>query len=99
MLATRPKSGLQNKHVESLKGDPRISTYAAVATEYGLPIWSMFIPETTRDMFADLTKMQRLVRLMRDYLACSDAQRSHIEAMAVGLAEINRGRVQGLPAA
>jgi DNA-binding XRE family transcriptional regulator len=87
------KEGVSQKtisNIENLEGDPLISTYAAAAAYWGLPVWSMMVPGTTRDMFEDLTKMMRLVRLMRDYLDCSDTQRSNIEGMAAGLAELNR---------
>jgi hypothetical protein len=77
-------------NVENLEGDALISTYAAAAAYWGLPVWAMMIPGTTRDMFEDLTKMTRLVRLMRDYLDSSDTQRSSIETVAAGLAELNR---------
>jgi hypothetical protein len=79
-------------NVENLEGDPPLSTYAAAAAEWGLPVWAMMIPETTKDMFTDIAKIKRLVKLMRDYLDCSDSQRSNIEAMAAGLAELNRKR-------
>jgi hypothetical protein len=79
-------------NVENVEEDLPISAYAAAAAHWGLPMWAMVIPGTTRDMFEDLTKMMRVVRLMRDYLDCSDAQRSNIEGMAAGLAEINRKR-------
>jgi hypothetical protein len=76
--------------VENLEGDPPISTYAAAAAHWGLPMWAMVIPGTTRDMFEDLTKMKRVVQLMQDYLDCSDAQRGNIEGMSAGLAKLNR---------
>jgi hypothetical protein len=72
--------------------DKAISTYATAAAEYGLPMWAMVIPGTTRDMFEDLSKMKRLVRLMSDYLACSDTQRGDIETIADDIAELNRQR-------
>jgi hypothetical protein len=72
--------------------DPPLSAYAAVAAQFGVPAWAMMVPGLTKDMFEDITKMPRLVRLMRDYLDCSDAQRSNTEAMAAGLAELSRGR-------
>jgi hypothetical protein len=79
------------------QGDPRISAYGAVAASFGLPLWAMMIPGTTRDMFEDLTKMTRLVRLMRDYLDSTDSQRSSIETVAAGLAELNRQRAAQVP--
>jgi hypothetical protein len=79
-------------NTENLEADPPLSTYATAAARFGLPAWAMMVPGTTRDMFKDITKMMRLVRLMRDYLACSDAQRSNIDGMAAGLAELGRRR-------
>jgi hypothetical protein len=81
-------------NVENLEGDPLISTYAAAAAYWGLPMWAMVVPGTTRDMFEDLTKMNRLVQLMQDYLACSDTERANIEGMAAGLAKLNRQRAE-----
>ena len=76
--------------VENLEGDAPISAYAEVAAGFGIPLWPMFLPGLTRDMFEDISKTMRLVKLMRDYLGCSDAHRSHVEHMAAGLAELNR---------
>jgi hypothetical protein len=73
-----------------LEGDPPISAYAAAAASFGLPAWTMMVPGTTRDMFQDITKMTGLVRLVRDYLDCSDSQRNSVECMAAGLGELNR---------
>lgn len=77
-------------NVENLEGDARISTYAATAAFFGLPLWAMLVPGTTKDMFDDLTKMGRLVNLVRNYLDSSESQRSSIEGMAAGLAELTR---------
>jgi hypothetical protein len=73
-------------------GDAPISAYVAVAVEWGFPVWAMMIPETTRDMFEDPTRMNRLVKVMQDYLACFDDDRGNIEGMAAGLAELNRNK-------
>ncbi len=75
--------------LNGLRGDPRISAYAAVAAEWGFPVWAMMIPETTRDMFEDRTRMDRLVVAMQDYLTCSDEDRRNIEGMAAGLAKLS----------
>jgi hypothetical protein len=72
--------------VENLEGDPPLSAYAASAAHWGLPVWAMMVPGTTRDMFEDISKINRLVKMVGDYLACSDSQRSSIEGMAAGLA-------------
>jgi hypothetical protein len=70
---------------------PPLSIYAAAAARWGLPVWAMFVPGTTRDMFEnDATRIKRLVRLVTDYLDASDFQRTSIEGMAAGLAEPNR---------
>ncbi len=97
MRTANSNSALQKKHVENLEGDPPISTYATAAAHWGLPVWAMMVPGTTRDMFEDLTKMMRLVRLMRDYLDSSESQRSSIEGMAAGLAELNRQGAAAIP--
>jgi hypothetical protein len=72
--------------------DKAISTYATAAAEYGLPVWAMMVPGTTKDMFEDRTKIRRVVQMMQDYLASSDAQRGDVETVASDCAEINRGR-------
>jgi hypothetical protein len=91
-LQNRRKSAA-GSYNEYLEGDPRLSAYAAVADHYGLPaVWPMFVQGTTRDMFEDATKIKRLVKLVSDYLDCSDAKRGNIEGMAAGLAELNRQR-------
>jgi hypothetical protein len=71
-------------------GDKSISEYAEVAAYFGLPLWAMMVPGLTRDMFEDISKMMRLVKLVRDYLDCSDAHRTHIDQMAAGLAKLDR---------
>jgi hypothetical protein len=76
--------------ITRLEGDAPISAYAAVAAALGLPVWAMMIPETTRDMFEDSARMDRLVKVMQAYLACSDDGRRKIEGMASGLAKLNR---------
>jgi hypothetical protein len=77
--------------IENPEADPPISVYTAAAARWGLPVWAMFVPGTTRDMFEnDAAKIKRLVKFVSDYLDCPDTQRSHIECMAAGLAEINR---------
>jgi hypothetical protein len=77
-------------NVENLSGDHLISTYAAVAAYWGLPLWAMTLPGTTRDMFEDITKMHRLVQLMTDYLDCSDERRLGIEGTTSALADLTR---------
>jgi hypothetical protein len=79
-------------NLENLEGDALISTYAAAAAYWGLPVWAMMVPGTTRDMFEDIGKIKRLVQLMNNYLDCPDTERSHVEAMAAGLAKISRKR-------
>jgi hypothetical protein len=80
--------------IENPEADPPLSIYAAAAARWGLPVWAMMVPDTTRDMFEnDAVKIKRLVRLVRlvsDYLDASDSQRSSIETVAAGLAELNR---------
>jgi hypothetical protein len=88
-------SGISEKtisNVENLESDPPLSTYAAAAAYWGLPMWAMVVPGTTRDMFEDLTKMRRMVQLVQDYLACPDTERGNIEGMVAVLAKINRKR-------
>jgi hypothetical protein len=79
--------------IDDPEADPPLSAYAAVAESLGLPaLWPMFIPGTTRDMFeGDAAKLKRLVKMVGDYLDCSDTERGHVECMAAGLAKINRG--------
>jgi hypothetical protein len=83
--------------IDNPEADPPLSIYAAAAARWDLPVWAMFVPGTTRDMFEnDAAKIRRLVQLVTDYLDCPDTQRSHIECMAAGLAKINR-REPALP--
>jgi hypothetical protein len=92
-LVITPDDGLVPYNIESLEGDPPISAYADAAAHWGLPVWAMMIPGATRDMFEDnCTKMLRLIRLMGDYLDSSDSQRSSIETVAAGLAELHRSK-------
>ena len=87
------KDGVTQKtvsNVENLEGDPRISSYAAVAAYWGLPVWAMMVPGTTKDMFEDRTKIRRVVQLMQDYLDCPDSERANIEGLASGLAKLSR---------
>ena len=76
--------------IANFEGDPPLSAYAEAAAHWGLPVWAMMVPGTTREMFEDPAKARRLVRLVRDYLDCSESQRSNIEGMTAGLAELNR---------
>ena len=77
--------------IDNPEADPPLSIYAAAAARWGLPVWSMFVPGTTRDMFEnDAVKIKRLVQLVTDYLDASDFQRTSIEGMAAGLAKLNR---------
>jgi hypothetical protein len=71
--------------------DHPISAYGEIAASFGLPLWVMVVPGTSKVMFEN-GGVERLVRLVRDYLDASDSQRSNVEGMAAGLAEINRGR-------
>jgi hypothetical protein len=85
-----PPAGAELAELLDEGNDPPISAYAAVAAHWGLPIWAMMVPGLSKGMFEDLTKMMRLVKLMRDYLSCSETHRTHVEEMAAGLAELNR---------
>jgi hypothetical protein len=50
----------------------------------------MVVPGTTQDMFEDIGKMRRLVKLVSDYLDSSETRRIQVEGMAADLAELNR---------
>ena len=92
MTRSMGEDGVSQKtlsNIKNLVGDPRISTYARRRQPNGgFPVWAMMIPETTKDMFEDRTRMNRLVKAMQDYLACSDGDRRSIEGMAAGLAKL-----------
>jgi CTP synthase (UTP-ammonia lyase) len=88
---TLDDNDLESAIVENLESDdPPISAFAEVAAQYDLPIWAMVVPGTTRDMFEDISKMKRLIKLVSDYLDCPDSWRSNVEDLAAGFAEINR---------
>lgn len=67
----------------------QLDNLTAVADYFGLPLWVMFLPGMPKAMlpkpFSD-----RLVKMMRDYLDCDDADRLEVEKLASIYAEKKR---------
>jgi hypothetical protein len=68
-----------------------LRNYTAIAEHFGVPLWIMFIPKLEKEMLRG-DGLARLVKLMTDYMDCSDTQRKEVEEAARVLARINKAR-------
>jgi transcriptional regulator with XRE-family HTH domain len=76
-------------NIEQLVHDSQLGTYAAIAEHFGVPVWVMFIPGLDVALLEG-EKLQRLKKLVEDYLRCDDVERKHAENMAAGFADLHR---------
>lgn len=75
-------------NLENLNHESKLVNYARAAAAFGVPVWVMLIPDLD---FALLEgePLQRLTKLVDDYLKCTDEQRVFVEKMAGGYAGLN----------
>lgn len=87
-LSQKSVSNLENPEFNH---NSTLAKFAQAADEFGVPPWVMFHPGID---FALLQgkPLQRLVKLIDDYLACQDDQREFVEKMAAGYAGLNPKR-------
>lgn len=65
--------------------DAQISTLEAIADALDCPLWVLFLVGRQSEDLRSPTR-ERLIAVVKDYLACSDADRHHVESLASAFA-------------
>lgn len=68
-------------NLANAKHSSEIGNLAAVADYFGVPLWVMLVPALPPDM-VDGAALARLDRLVKDYIACAQEDRNHLENVA-----------------
>lgn len=65
--------------------DAQISTLEAIADALDCPLWVLFLVGRQSDDLRSPAR-ERLIAVVKDYLACTDADRHHVESLASAFA-------------
>lgn len=78
------KAGVADKTLSNISRaahPSQVDNFAAIADHFGLPLWTMFVPELPVE-FLDKACNERLAKLVSDYVHCDESDRADIEKMA-----------------
>lgn len=64
----------------------QLDKLAALADHFQVPLWMMFVPELPAEVWTDAQRSDRLIKLLADYIHCSDDGRQHTENIAAAYA-------------
>lgn len=89
---SRGNGGVSTKTINNIveaRHPPELGNLSTIAEFFGVPLWVMFIPGLPKEML-ERSSLERLRKLMDDYLACGDNERRFTENMAAGYAGLKK---------